>query len=541
MSHGLLTIKVVRFLSVLAILAGLMFLSWKVTTEYFQYKTATRISIQDYPDEVVAPAVVFCVRFDVDPTVEHRVGRFFTDDYFNDGNDTWRILKLWSQIYPPGRKLEYVTRKYFMGNRYCISVRVLEQFEIEEVTSPKIPSLPNFYQFVVTTEPLHSKFAFFSLEKRCNPKTVYFRVIGDHSTVANPRNKYDDIQLCSTAVASYETHLSYSSSILVRLPPPYDTNCLDYRKTSGHSISRHDCYDECLKEQTLASNLVPGIIDRKRYLRSKMTIAPPNIIEDRDKINFLITNKSLPQDVLQSYRTVNERWQAIKKFCKISCQLRDCFSERITSDVATNVAGLEQLNDTLMSKVTVILRTSNQPILHVTFVPRQILIDYIVYMCSNLSFWLGFCPLTVLHNIDERLRQWLESHCKGNGRRGKIPKRQARKKWISLLPTRRPIDSVVNRITNRICSRKPKRKHIVGGRFSQSTSAPYRPLTSIISLINMLEQRVKRVEDLQVIRNRERVSDNERNHLHPRSLFVRREEINAVDELRRDPGIHHAD
>lgn len=58
-----------------------------------------------------------------------------------------------------------------------------------------------------------------------------------------------------------------------------------------------------------------------------------------------------------------------------------------------------------MTRIHLKLRMSDQPILYVNSAPMQHLIDYIVYMCSGLSFWLGFCPLTIAGWMERRVRK----------------------------------------------------------------------------------------------------------------------------------------
>src|SRR5438067_781933 len=89
-----------KFVTILSILVGCAFQSCGVMVQYFKYQTMRMISIRDYPEEeIAAPGVVVCTRFDIDPSIESKIGQLFTGDYFNDKNDSWRIEGLWGKVF----------------------------------------------------------------------------------------------------------------------------------------------------------------------------------------------------------------------------------------------------------------------------------------------------------------------------------------------------------------------------------------------------------------------------------------------------------
>src|SRR5205814_567589 len=90
--------------------------------------------------------------------------------------------------------------------------------------------------------------------------------------------------------------------------------------------------------------------------------------------------------------------------CRQSCNRPDCLSERITPQISFFEGGPIKDNATQLAQIMIRLRPSHQPILRVSWIAKQNLLDYIVYMCSGLSFWLGFCPLKVVHWMDDRAR-----------------------------------------------------------------------------------------------------------------------------------------
>lgn len=400
-----------KFLAVLSIFVGCALQTFSVTIVYFKYRTSTAISIQDYPEEhVKAPSFVMCIRFDIDPSVQSVVGQIFSSDYFNDRNDTWKVVNMKGKV-TSAERLEHSTKKYIMNNKYCMFVKVKNYFSMEEVMSPRFGTLPYFYTFSISTEPLHSNYSFIRVriddsQKSTTWKPVYFQVVSDESTMFNPRNRFVFRDIHTSGVDSYRIRLSYSLSVNVRLPPPYDSNCIDYGK-DGHFMSSHHCFDKCLKNESKQWNIVPGMttIDRRSYQNSNMDIAPSNIIEDHERMKVLMANRTLPDKLLDTYRVVHSRWRGIKRSCHQSCNRPDCLSERITPQMTSFEAGPTMDNGTMLSQIMVRVIPSNQPIVRVTCVPEKNLIDLIVYICSGVSFWLGFCPLNVVSKMDSRLRE----------------------------------------------------------------------------------------------------------------------------------------
>src|SRR2546421_8250931 len=85
--------------SLFFILSGYTFQSWGVSREYFEYRTTSFVTIQDYTKrDIDAPAIVICFVLARNKFTELRqeisLGKLFTGNYFNDQNDTWKILNL---------------------------------------------------------------------------------------------------------------------------------------------------------------------------------------------------------------------------------------------------------------------------------------------------------------------------------------------------------------------------------------------------------------------------------------------------------------
>jgi hypothetical protein len=395
-------------------MAGLVYTSWGISMEYFEYKTTSFTAIRDYKtDNITAPAIVLCFRFDIKPQKEAKIGQLFNGpmNFFNDNEDSWNVSRVHAVINE--KNLRYVTKKYIIGNKYCLFVKISNNFTMEYVSSLHHLQKTHFYGYQMTVAPLFSDHAWHYNDKKCLKSSVYLQVVSDESTMMNTRTRIESRDLCRyDRYRSYNLDVSYASYITVRLPPPYDTNCLDYGK-QGIFLSRFDCFDQCIKKLTKKWGVVPGstLIDKATYSKSEDYIAPADIIEDKEKLNRLQNENKQLMKLWDTYRTVNSKWDRIKESCQNSCFQRGCISEYISPWISNFEGSGKQKNITL-SCIYPRLMTSCLPTQEVSSVPKQQLMDYIVYICSGLSFWLGFCPLTIANYIVWKIQELLRKKTK---------------------------------------------------------------------------------------------------------------------------------
>src|SRR5437870_2385786 len=92
----LLLTRVVWIVLVVVILAGLTFLSWGVSREYFGYRTSSHITIRDYPEDgIKIPGLVACFHFNPNKITGPgpKIADLFTGDqnYWNDNDNSWKV------------------------------------------------------------------------------------------------------------------------------------------------------------------------------------------------------------------------------------------------------------------------------------------------------------------------------------------------------------------------------------------------------------------------------------------------------------------
>src|SRR6185312_10783193 len=68
--------------------------------------------------------------------------------------------------------------------------------------------------------------------------------------------------------------LTYSTRITKLAPPPFDTNCRDYRESG--STSRDHCFNQCLKGFTIRHGMIleTSLIHRDQYGNSSLVVMP---------------------------------------------------------------------------------------------------------------------------------------------------------------------------------------------------------------------------------------------------------------------------
>lgn len=427
MSAKRLIPKVIWLVCFLLILCGFTFQSWGVSTEYFQYRTSTFVAIHDYPDkDIQAPAIAVCFWTDAPNLMGEEPATTLDQlldgkkNIFNDQNETWRILE--GRTMNPNVKLRYHSKKFITRNKYCLLTKILTKFDIENVTPARYHILSYFYVIRMSVTPIHSLYAHAFAQKPCNPKVAFIKIVTDEYVLSNPRIRQIYRELCTEGMVYYFYVLSYTSLVNEKLPPPYDTNCLDYRKE--HLMTKDHCYDECLKEKLKSrGNFIPGmaIIELDRYKGSSARILPGKFLEDLedsmpeyDKKNQKILKelrnlshigeKSIPKADLDEYLQVKRQWKGIKQICRRSCSRPDCILE----DISPNVyfTGTSIKDNASLSEINFQLVLTHQPTIRISSTPKQHVLDFLTYMCSNLSFWLGFSPLIILQLFFEKFRTW---------------------------------------------------------------------------------------------------------------------------------------
>lgn len=177
--------------------------------------------------------------------------------------------------------------------------------------------------------------------------------------------------------------LSYVYTQITLMKPPYDTNCLNY-KTVGLDSHAH-CFDNCVFYAESQNNVKSSI----NFIRTNSEYQP---------VRTMISDYNCSRHKL--IKLSNDQCdRRIRNECTAICKRKDCFKEIFEVNIEDTLY-FEQTNGPLRTEIHVNAPNSLSTI--IVYMEQTSLIDYITYILSCLSFWLGLCPLRCLLQLDLR-------------------------------------------------------------------------------------------------------------------------------------------
>lgn len=193
---------------------------------------------------------------------------------------------------------------------------------------------------------------------------------------------YIELPLIRKSHATYYLSYDYTKSILLK--PPYKTNCFDY-KTVGLDSHAH-CYDNCVFYASIRNNIISLLIHRRENL-------------DYLPVRIMVSNYKCPVRKTGDNVLFNNACDLmIRTKCKVICKRNDCVKEIFE-------VKLEEITSVLQSeaniKIHIIAPNSLSTI--ITHIPNISLVDYITYLLSCFSFWVGLSPLGFLLHLNTTL------------------------------------------------------------------------------------------------------------------------------------------
>lgn len=165
------------------------------------------------------------------------------------------------------------------------------------------------------------------------------------------------------------------------LKHPYETSCVDYATINYKS--RLQCLNQCQLEYVIKVFNYSGhatlYFDDQRH-----AMRLPRLTQLKRRADFP------PPDQFQKLRN---QFDAIYEYCQSKCSRQDCRQEKFVI-----VRTLHQLHNFL----TIIYRKSHRPVLVTNYEGQFTTVDYVVYVLSTVSFWLGISPLPLLESAIEK-------------------------------------------------------------------------------------------------------------------------------------------
>ncbi len=414
-----IAIGLLRYLLLMGCFTALVLQSWQVVIDYFEYSTITTVKYREPPEHVVPPMMVFCTRFhSTDLWHEVELRNIFTgqNNVLMDSDNSWTIKEHETPVQDI-QKFKYISRKFLKSSKYCMYVRVDNEFTRRELLSPRMESsfvgLPYFYYIGFGTEPLFANSTWRSNEQGCRARLAYFQVVADEGDMLDTDNPFVVQNLCTEQFRTYKIDLTFTQSTMKKLEPPYSSRCRDYNQTTigtdVHLLNSHACFNYCLNRRLAKWNVLPdqSIIDREKYVNSSLALAYIQIIADKNKLDALMAeqvNGTQQQQLLSTYMNIYPSWERIEASCTRECEQPDCFTQKILP-ILFYMEAMDKNPQENLTLVEVLMRLTNDPILDVSYEPKSRLLDFFVYMTGSINFWLGVAAIQAADILESLVRK----------------------------------------------------------------------------------------------------------------------------------------
>lgn len=352
MKNRKVILRYVSFLLFFAAVSGAIWQLWFIISQYMKYETVTKTTIER-PDKLVPPSVAIC-RGIIEKNAsiaKHFAAAFHDGDIvnfsiFSDdeshvyGNSTELLLQ------------NFLITKLIRKEAACYHIRLNR-------TTPIDAAL--LYEGVVNTI-----FGIMVSDQFTNDSELALYFLPNDTLFFNPQ--VDVIVASGTSNVSEKigrtfTYAQYTS---IRLPPPYDTMCIDYSAITPVLDGAAECYDICLEQEYRKHTKKPVFF--KTYFAE--TDSLNNEIRDTDE-----RDKS---------------WSAIRRAaiesCRKSCRYPSCSGE----DYAPRY-----MSSGLSRYAYIVLNAPLEPRFRSVATAKISEIDLITQLLSCISFWFALSPVNL--------------------------------------------------------------------------------------------------------------------------------------------------
>src|SRR5437016_2840512 len=119
------------------------------------------------------------------------------------------------------------------------------------------------------------------------------------------------------------------------LPPPYDTQCRDYRRETNFT-SKSNCFSECLNAFTAKHGMVleDSVLMRDKFENSSLVLVPWKLRElegnkNIDDVLREIKDDRISEDLQRRIATMFPDYKRHWKICRNICRQPDCHKQSI--------------------------------------------------------------------------------------------------------------------------------------------------------------------------------------------------------------------
>lgn len=340
--------------------AGLIWQVYYISTQYFAYDTVTVVTIAR-PAKLTPPVLQICVKRST--LISSNESTMTIHEIFQQTPTTDEIVQKvtvhstnhYAMENSPAGKERFKFGKHLKKYFVCYSTEMMRNVSFKSHLLFNGLIGAKFYRLhinasyfeqseylYINTHPLNTRFY-----GKCDSYTEHAREIHDLTGKGNK---------------NYVT-LSYSYFQSIRLPYPYSTNCIDYSRL-GYESSSH-CFEDCLfKRSAKVLKKIPFsvLVDKATDMQ---------LISEEDNFNATLFN------ILKQLETE----------CGKSCSQKTCITEEYIPRVLTASHEEHMIFE---------LYASSEPYIISQYKPLLSIIDFVTYLLSCFSFWLGISPLGLL-------------------------------------------------------------------------------------------------------------------------------------------------
>lgn len=405
-----------------------------VCDEYFKYPTVTEVTIVKVLPLTNFPRLVLCTDLHYDSN----------QGYLTQFADLWQAMSStnWTHGHPWGdpRVTFYQTfrsrpkscaatnrncpkpddfidlRQFILQSKTCISIRTRSPLNMDPEELLRDSTFPTVHVRIDVKMPIY-RLPIYGNNGRPigHPKNTKF----NYYYYMTSYECSDDVPLSIPQKAvgwkdwtELTIELSFTQKVTSLAPPPYDTNCRDYRM--DRLISQSDCIKKCLNKwtvkeyQTFFTDHVLNRGDLQSIMTKYSQLNPmhPDFKDNdmtSDVIDRVYKGYYNHSEMDKGYKPWGDYWKRFGSIfpdlkerivtCQNSCSQADCEMEHVHPYMITY--GHQPTWHTNFSTIDLKLYPPREAVVMVTSVAKLALLDFAIYLLSCLSFWLGFCPLSM--------------------------------------------------------------------------------------------------------------------------------------------------
>ena len=349
----MVVLKLSKYVLISLCLLGLAWQSYNISNAYFKYEWTTNVEIQ-HKEHIDSPAIITC--FELNPRLLNvTVKTIFELTPSIDLITSMTLLRL-SNGYEPLSSVEpsvhFDMYKFLKQHSVCYS------YGLRNPPTYHASVLSNgIWEPVIFVILLNSDLMVSQNVSQFNTfymQSTNARFFGNSKSFVKTGI---DMKSNTNAVSLRYSHIEYHL-----LEYPYRSECISYDLRTQYESQGH-CYDSCMSNSVI----------------EQLNEVPFSVMTIDDQLDLRLVNG------LDTNSTKREIYVRLVDDCERDCKRKDC---ELNSFVP------EYMNNFVWNQVLVKMYIPNEPKLTVYLNPKMITIDYITYLLSCVSFWLGFSPLS---------------------------------------------------------------------------------------------------------------------------------------------------